>query len=111
MQEKTGLCIFVFLPLIGVLMGLSDLDPGSMKLSLAVSSTILVALIFRWFRKDTIKGGHKDLLDRGLFLMTAGHIVLPLYLIGTRRLKGILILLLAFLSAVIPAAVIKIMVE
>ena len=109
MKEKTGIYIFVLLPVVGVLLGLSEVDGGSMHLSLAVSCVILVALVFRWFRHDTISRGHKDLIDRGLFLLTAGHIILPLYVIWTRRFKGILILLLAVLSLAIPSAVIAIL--
>jgi hypothetical protein len=107
-KDKTGILIFILLPFIGVLIAISGLNPGSMQLSLSASLSVLAALIIRWFRQDTIKRGHKDLLDRGMFLMTAGHIVLPLYLIWTRRLKGLLILLLALVSLIIPGAIIAI---
>lgn len=106
MKDKIGISIFFVISLICVLNGLSKVKAESMQLSIIVSSVILLALLFRWFRQDTINRGYVDLLDRGMFLLTAGHIVLPLYLLWTRRLKGFLILLLALLCLLVPATII-----
>jgi hypothetical protein len=108
MKEKTGLLIFAFLFLLGSIVGISEANPGTMQLSFVASSLILISLVFRWFRQDTIRRGHQNLLDRGMFLLTAGHIVLPLYILWTRRFKGFLIIVLALLSIGIPSAIFNI---
>jgi hypothetical protein len=76
-----------------------------MESSLLVSCILLVAFTTRWFRQDNFARGYTDILDRGMFILTAGHIVIPLYIIWTKRLRGILLLLLSLLCYLLPSLV------
>ena len=105
---KTGIAIYLTIAFNGFLLGLEDLAGNEMGPSILFSVILLVALIFRWFKQDNLKRGYQNILDRGMFLLTAGHIILPLYLIWTRRLKGILLMLLALLCFIVPLIVLAI---
>lgn len=99
---STGIAIYLALAFNGFLLGLADFTGSEIGPSILFSVILLFALVLRWFRQDNINRGYKNILDRGMFLLTAGHIVLPLYLIWTRRVKGILLMLLALLCFALP---------
>jgi hypothetical protein len=108
---KIGPAIFLGIALNGALHGLAYLTEKEMGPTLLLSSILLIALIVRWFKQDNQKYGHKNILDRGMFLITAGHIVIPLYLIWTRRGRGILLLLLALMSFSFPVIILALIKE
>lgn len=79
--------------------------------SLYVLFAFQLILLIRWFRLDNIKRGYTDIPDRGMFLMMGGHILLPLYVLWTRKFKGLWYLFLAILCYVVPMAVVAIIMQ
>ena len=77
-----------------------------MELSHLCAGIIFASLTVRWFKRDTLARGYLGILDRGMFVMTGGPVLLPLYVLWTRRLKGFLLLLLAFLCLIIPGFIV-----
>jgi len=63
-----------------------------------------------WLRRDSHRRGVLSVYDLGFFLYIAWPIVMPYYLIKTRRAKGLLIML-GFIVAYVGAAIIGIVVS
>lgn len=105
MKARTGTYVYTLIAALGLLSGISAALHTRLDASFTAVSVLLVALTVRWFRRDNVVRGYTGILDRGMFILMGGHVILPLYLLWTRRGKGALLILLAFIIFIIPALV------
>jgi hypothetical protein len=104
-SEDIGKLFFFSAVLGGLFLGFFSELKLKEPLSLYAIMGFQLALLIRWFRLDSLKRGYGDIADRGWFMMMAGHIILPLYLLWTRKLRGLWLLTLALLCYFVPALI------
>ena len=111
LSENIGKLYFISAIFAGAIIGLFIGTHSAGTASIYVILTFQAILLIRWFRLDNIKRGYTNIMDRGMFLMMAGHILLPLYVLWTRKFKGLWYLFLALLCYVVPMAIIFIIMQ
>ena len=92
--SSTVLIILVFIVVTQITAGISvgqDIDPSDIFVLLQY--IVLVCLICHWIRKDSRIHGVNWFFDWGFFLCFAWPLIVPIYLLKTRKAKAFLILL------------------